>query len=150
VPKPIRRGSQAAVSDKPIFLDESRLRWRLLRPVLITCAIGLLIVPVILTLSILNVEVLPELKPQQAIAALDRPEVSQSVRMMSSDSRKEPIRAQSVASFSDRWFGGQSEISFSDRWHERQAVLQIPMKSSEHIQAESREHAATMVTSFTE
>ena len=71
-----------------------------MRPVLIACAIGLLIIPVILTLSILNVEVLPQLKPQQAIAALDRPEGTRS--------------AQSVTSFSDRWFGDQSRASSSD------------------------------------
>jgi hypothetical protein len=132
-----------AVSDRPIFLDESRLRWRLLRPVLITCAIGLLIIPVILTLSILNVEVLPELKLQQALAVPDRPEGTRSAHLMSPDSGKEQRRAQSVTSFSDRRFGDQSKTSFSDRWHERQAVTsQIPVKPSEH--------AASVVTSFTE
>jgi hypothetical protein len=56
----------------------------------------LLIIPVVLTLSILNVEVLPELKPQQAIAALDRPEWTRSTHVMSPDTGKERVRAQSV------------------------------------------------------
>jgi hypothetical protein len=131
------------VSDRPIFLDESRLRWRLLRPVLVACAIGLLIIPVILTLSILNVEVLPELTPQQPVATLERPEGTRSAHMTSPDSAKEQRRAQSVTSFSDRRLSDQSKTSFSDRWHELQAMTsQIPVTPPGH--------AASMVTSFTE
>jgi len=51
---------QPAVPDKPIFLDETGQRWRLLRAVLLGSATGLLMLPVILALSIMKVEVLPE------------------------------------------------------------------------------------------
>lgn len=112
-----------------------------MRPVLIACATGLLILLISLSLSILNVGVLPE--PQQAIAAIEHHEGIRPTEMMPPGRREERIRVQSAVPFSDRWFGGQSEILFSDRWLRGQAVtLQIPGKSSQH--------AATTVTSFTE
>jgi hypothetical protein len=49
-----------ATSDKPIFLDETGLRWRLSRIVLLGFATGLLLLPIVLALSILKVGVLPE------------------------------------------------------------------------------------------
>jgi len=137
-----------AMSDRPIFFDESRLRWKLLRPVFIAGAIALLTIPIILTLSILNVEVLPELKPQAM--ALNGPERTPSTNTMLPDPGKRSDRAQLV-SFSERWFGGQSETSFSGRWLKSHVVTsQTPTKSSEYIWPKSSEHAATMVTSFTE
>jgi len=49
-----------ATSDKPIFLDETGQRWRLSRIVLLCFAAGLLLLPIVLALSILEVGVLPE------------------------------------------------------------------------------------------
>jgi hypothetical protein len=133
------------MSDRPIFFDESRLRWRLLRPVLIACVTGSLIIPVILTLSILNVEVLPQLKPQQAIAArgnrISLGEGTRPANLTSPDSGKEGVAARSGMSFSERWFGGQEKQA---------ATAQSPVKWSEHIRPELPDHTATMVTSFTE
>jgi hypothetical protein len=50
---------QSSISDKPIFLDETGLRWRLVRIVLISLITTVLILPIALTISILTVEVLP-------------------------------------------------------------------------------------------
>jgi len=50
---------QSPISDKPIFLDETGLRWRLVRIVLLSLLATVLILPIVLTISILTVEVLP-------------------------------------------------------------------------------------------
>ena len=50
---------QSPITDKPIFLDETGLRWRLVRIVLLSLLATVLILPIVLTLSILTVEVLP-------------------------------------------------------------------------------------------
>ncbi len=50
---------QPAMSDKPVFLDQTGLRWRLLRVVLLGFAAGLFLLPIALALSILRVDVLP-------------------------------------------------------------------------------------------
>ena len=50
---------QSPISEKPIFLDETGLRWRLVRIVLLSLIMTVLILPIILTISILTVEVLP-------------------------------------------------------------------------------------------
>jgi hypothetical protein len=50
---------QSSISDKPIFLDETGLRWRLVRIVLLSLITTVLILPIALTISILTVEVLP-------------------------------------------------------------------------------------------
>jgi hypothetical protein len=47
------------ISDKPIFSDETGLRWRLVRIVLVSLIMTVLILPIVLTISILTVEVLP-------------------------------------------------------------------------------------------
>jgi hypothetical protein len=49
---------QSSISDKPIFLDETGLRWRLVRIVLLSLITTVLILPIALTISILTVEVL--------------------------------------------------------------------------------------------
>ena len=63
---------QSMTSDRPVFLDDTGLRWRLLRIVLLSLITAVLILPIVLTISILTVEVLPaqftDLK-QQAIMA---------------------------------------------------------------------------------
>jgi hypothetical protein len=63
---------QSPIFDKPIFLDETGLRWRLVRIVLLSLIMVVLILPIVLTISILTVEVLPaqftDLR-QQAITA---------------------------------------------------------------------------------
>jgi hypothetical protein len=51
---------QPAVPDKPIFLDQTGHRWKLMRTVLVGLATGFCLIPFLLALSILNVEVLPE------------------------------------------------------------------------------------------
>jgi hypothetical protein len=51
---------QPAVSDKPVFLDQTGHRWKLIRIVLVGLATGFCLIPFLLALSILNVEVLPE------------------------------------------------------------------------------------------
>jgi hypothetical protein len=51
---------QPAMPDRPIFLDQTGLRWRLLRVVMLGLATGFCLLPFVLALSILNVEVLPE------------------------------------------------------------------------------------------
>jgi hypothetical protein len=51
---------QPAVRDKPIFFDQTGLRWKLTRIVLFGLATGFCLIPFLLALSILNVEVLPE------------------------------------------------------------------------------------------
>jgi len=63
---------QLTMYDKPIFLDETGFRWRLLRVVLLGFATGLVTLPIILALSIMRVEVLAEPSrelQQQFIAA---------------------------------------------------------------------------------
>ncbi len=50
---------RSLISDKPIFLDETGLRWRLVRIVLLSLLATVLILPIVLTISILTVEVLP-------------------------------------------------------------------------------------------
>jgi hypothetical protein len=50
---------QSPIFDKPIFLDETGLRWRLVRIVLLGLIMTVLILPIVLTISILTVEVLP-------------------------------------------------------------------------------------------
>ena len=50
---------RSLISDKPIFLDETGLRWRLVRIVLLSLITTVLILPIVLTISILTVEVLP-------------------------------------------------------------------------------------------
>lgn len=50
---------RSLISDKPIFLDETGLRWRLVRIVLLSLLATVLILPIVLTMSILTVEVLP-------------------------------------------------------------------------------------------
>jgi hypothetical protein len=50
---------RSQISDKPIFLDETGLRWRLVRIVLLSLLATVLILPIVLTISILTVEVLP-------------------------------------------------------------------------------------------
>jgi hypothetical protein len=48
------------MSQKPIFFDETGSRWRLSRIILFSIATALLILPIVLALSILKVDVLPE------------------------------------------------------------------------------------------
>jgi hypothetical protein len=43
---------QSSISDKPIFLDETGLRWRLVRIVLLSLITTVLILPIALTISI--------------------------------------------------------------------------------------------------
>jgi hypothetical protein len=50
---------QSPISDKPIFFDETGLRWRLVRIVLVSLIMTVLLLPIVLTISILTVEVLP-------------------------------------------------------------------------------------------
>jgi hypothetical protein len=50
---------QSPISDKPVFLDETGLRWRLVRIVLLSLLATVLFLPIVLTISILTVEVLP-------------------------------------------------------------------------------------------
>jgi|HubBroStandDraft_6_1064221.scaffolds.fasta_scaffold88370_2 hypothetical protein len=50
---------QSMTSDRPVFLDDTGLRWRLLRIVMLILLATVLILPIVLTISILTVEVLP-------------------------------------------------------------------------------------------
>jgi hypothetical protein len=50
---------QSMNSDRPVFLDDTGLRWRLLRIVMLILLATVLILPIVLAISILTVEVLP-------------------------------------------------------------------------------------------
>jgi hypothetical protein len=66
---------QSVISDKPVFLDETGLRWRLFRIVLLGLLTAVLTLPIVLTLSILTVEVLPTqlIDLQQQVIAVSAP-----------------------------------------------------------------------------
>jgi hypothetical protein len=69
---------QSVFSDKPVFLDETGLRWRLFRIVLLGLLTAVLTLPIVLTLSILTVEVLPTqlVDLQQHVIAVSAPTAS--------------------------------------------------------------------------
>jgi hypothetical protein len=88
---------QSMTSDRPVFLDDTGLRWRLLRIVLLSLITTVLILPIVLTISILTVEVLPaqftDLK-QQAIMASAPSYLMPPKRMNTRDLYDSQIRAQ--------------------------------------------------------
>jgi hypothetical protein len=69
---------QSVISDKPVFLDETGLRWRLFRIVLLGLLTAVLTLPIVLTLSILTVEVLPTqlIDLQRQVIAVSAPTTS--------------------------------------------------------------------------
>jgi hypothetical protein len=77
---------QPAVPDKPVFLDQTGHRWKLIRIVLVGLATGFCLIPFLLALSILNVEVLPKLPNEllQQITPASAPGFGAQVRRLRS------------------------------------------------------------------
>jgi hypothetical protein len=73
---------QPTVPNKPIFLDQTGHRWKLMRTVLVGLATGFCLIPFLLALSILNVEVLPKLSNEllQQITPASAPGFGEQVR----------------------------------------------------------------------
>ncbi len=83
---------QPTTPDKPVFLDQTGLRWRLLRVVLLGIATGFFLLPFALALSILSVEVLPERSGEllQQVTTVSPPRYQTQARRLRSPSFGRP------------------------------------------------------------
>jgi hypothetical protein len=70
---------QLGMFEKPIFLDQTGMRWKLLRVILFGVAAGLSLLPLMLAFSILKVEILPDpsVAVPQPITVVYPPRVAQ-------------------------------------------------------------------------